>query len=538
MATIPQIKVQVGEDAESSLYRAGNRPWMNHEEILTFVIQHGKVSLREAPDLIQEKFDNAFRAMGDMPDIIIPELSDDLIGLFWAFKWHSSSDGTRSEYVMAKPDTELYNWTVDPFGSAHAIEWREGKSLIDCMNEKYLHLAMSGKLPFTEKESKDSASGEEGKAQPIRIPTLSEYWEIHIKKIWMQDSRFRLEAMPTEITTSPDTPAFFFFDREKLMDGPHPHWDSWLTRMTEEARPVFRAWIYSIFDPDNKGRQMVWLQDRGYSGKSSVFRAIKWYMGNQGVASISKNSMSDKFSYSQLFGKRLVIYGDTKNPKLLHSEKIHSLLGGDPVQVEQKHKAAFTAELNPRLLVASNTPPEVDLSARNEVTRIIFIPLHEPPLEVMKNYCKLDENGDIVRYKDGTPKFIGGNLDQLLFEEMNEFLHTCKKDYEALCPARRDIPLPDALWNILHTRCPSPEHMRMEGFMDERLEMGDDRSCSPMDLEKAFQEYCKGRPTSFEMGKLNAYLETLGCKKKRKKNKRIWEGVMVKPKTRMAGGTP
>ena len=537
MATIPPIKVRPGVDSQDSQYQLGKRNFMDFDAVAAALIQL-KMPFNEVPDFLETQYVNATRKLEGMPEIVIPELSEELTGLFWPLKWHSSADGSRSEYIMSKPETELYTLTKDPMLSTQAMEWRNGSVLADAMNEKYIALASTGRLPFIDAGKKDTAGGGEGDNHVIQIPTLTEYWNTHIKKIWEQDSRFRLPSMPTEITTDPNVPAFFYFDTGRLTAGEHPNWDAWLTRMPEDARAVFRAWIYSIFDPENKGRQMLWLQDRGYSGKSSVFRAIKRYMGGQGVASISKDSMSDKFGYSQVFGKRLVIYGDTKNPKLLHSEKIHSLLGGDPVQIERKHNDAFTAEIHARLIVASNIPPEVDLSARNEVTRLIFVPLHEPPIDVLKQYCQLDAKGDIVRYDNGDPKFIGGNLDELLFEEMDYFLNTCREDYKELCPHHRDIPLPNSLMETLQTRCPSPEHIKMEAFVNERLEFVVEGRCPPMELEKAFQEFGKSRPSSFEMGKLNSYLETLGHTKRKTSKGRYWDGFNIRKQTRQAGGMP
>lgn len=538
MATIPQVKVRVSDTPENSTFRFGNGRYVDFESACAELVK-AKVPFSEAPGMLQEYYKNACSNLTTDARVVIPEMTEDMVELFWAFKWHSSEDGSRSEYVRSKPGTEIYTWSRDPILSAHALEWRDGRTLIECMNDRYIALAQSGKLPYIDVDDGDSASGDEDSTQKmVKIPTLADYWTTHIYKMWSMDSRFRLESMPTELTDDPEVPAFYCFDHDDLEEGEHPNWDSWLTRMDREARPVFRAWIYSIFDPDNKGRQLIWLQDRGYSGKSSVINAIQRYMGGKGVASISKDSMSDKFGYSQIFGKRLVVYGDTKNPKLLHSEKIHSLLGGDPVQIEKKYADAFTAEIHAKVMVASNIPPEVDLGARNEITRLIFIPLFDPPLDVMKQYCQLDENGDIVRYPDGTPKYVGGNLADKLFAEMNAFLHTCEKDYWALCPNRRDIPLPDKLYETLNVSCPSPEHVRMEHFIEERLEFSEEAVCHPMDLEKAFKEFNKQRPSPFEMGKLNSYLETLGCRKMKQSGKRIWKGLGIVPKRHQAGSMP
>jgi len=509
---------------------------MDYDEILSYLIKEG-TPYSEAEGEVQHLFDNALRQLEGDAKVIIPELPEEVVGLFSNFMWSSSRDGTKADYVRAEPETEMYSLTKDPILSAHSIPWRNGKTLIEAMNDMYLRLAHSGKLPFVDKEKSDSADGT-SEETILRIPTLTEYWRTHIKSIWEQDGRFRLSDHPTTITTDPNTPCFFFFDLDKIKEGEHPHWTAWLTRVHPDARPVLRAWLYSIFDPQNKGRQCVWFTDKGYSGKSSVFRALTRYMGGHGVASVSHGSMSDKFGYGQIFGKRLVVYGDNKNPKLLHSEKIHSILGGDVVQIERKFADAFSGEIYAKVMVASNIPPEVDLAARNEISRIFYVPLNDPPEEVLKTYCQLDGSGNIVRYPDGSPKFVGGKLDELLFGEMDAFLYTCAKDYKELCPQRRDIPLPDRVWEMLQVQCPSPEHLQLEQFLDERLEIADDKECTPAELDKAFQEFKRGRSTSFDQSRLTSYLEVMGCRRIKLKGKRLWKRVGIKPKTRTAGGSP
>jgi hypothetical protein len=253
----------------------------------------------------------------------------------------------------------------------------------------------------------------------------------------------------------------------------------------------------------------MWLQDQGYTGKSSMIRAISRFMGTRSVAAIGKDSMHNQFGYSTVYGRRLAVFGDNKNPKLLHDSKIHSILGGDIVPIERKNIATFSAPIHAKLLIGANTPPEVDLGARSEVTRILYIPLQEPPESVLKGFCALDEHGNVKRQKEGTPVYVGGNLEDLLFHEIHFFLGTCMGDYKELCPNRMDIAMTEEMWDVLNSRCPSPEHLGIEKFVGSELTFGKGLSTDPSDMMAAYQEFNKlNRSTSFDFSRLKTYLET------------------------------
>lgn len=528
---MPKILVIVRDDAESSIYRlARSKKQFNYEEFQAHLIKTFNVRVSEVGAILNAAYEDAIKQIaGATPEYYIPKLPTDVVELFKCFRWHSSEDGTSSIYVQSGPNS-TFVLTIDPMKTASALSIGGNQSLEDYMIEEYLRLARQGLLPFVDdKQTNDQG---EVKSGPVMLPTLSEYWEEHIKKIWASDSRFRLPHRPVEISTDPQKPSFFFWDSSKIHKGPHPAWDRWMNVIPVHARPVFMAWIASIVDPQNKGRQALWTQDQGYSGKSTVMRVLAKFLGPHAVGAISKDSFSDKFSYASIYGRRLVVYGDNKNPKLLHHEKIHSVLGGDIVQIERKNVQPFSAEIHAKLWISANCLPEVDLGSRSETTRVIPITLQEPPEEVLAAYCKTDSQGRVVRQKDGSPVYIGGNLEEQLLPEMPAFLYSCNEHYLALCPNRMDIVLSEEMWESMQLHCPSPEHLNLERFLEQELEFGPEFTVRPEELQEVFNSWSKGRANQFDYSRLGTFLRNKrGCEVKRIQGKRMYLGVRIQSVT-------
>lgn len=530
-----KIRCKPSEDLESSKFVLGNgRKVLNHKQAVAKLISEGDYSVQDAQDKLEVAYDNA---TSEDPDgevkFLIPELSPDVKKIFSFFRWFVDVDGSIATFVKNSLTNNTYDYSKDLIKSSMAIRIG-GQTLYSMMDEAYKMLARSNSLNFLNLHSGENED------QKI-LPTLAEYWEKFVKRVWETDSFFCLPEKPVEITTDPKIPSFFYFDDSTLVDAPTPNWDGWLLRMPKSARPVFRAWVYSIFDPVNKGRQAVWLRDNGYSGKSSMLRALGRRMNDgKAVGSISKGSLSDKFGYSTIYGKRLVTYGDAKNNRLLSTEKVHSMLGGDRVQIERKGVDAFSAEIHAKLIVTSNIIPEIDVHERNQITRILYFPLSEPSDEYLRQYCLTDSEGNIVRGKDGVPKYIGGNLDEKLFSEIDAFLYKCREDYEKLCPNRQDIPVPDAMHDILLAECASVEHIHYEKYVEENININAEAQLCPVELQESFQEFM-GTKSSQDFANFKHTLAVMTGAKLRKvrlegKRVRRWCGIELKEISRSGLG--
>lgn len=263
---------------------------------------------------------------------------------------------------------------------------------------------------------------------------------------------------PKVISNDPTEPCLNFIDlngkAKEAEGGETEAWGRFLKKMTPEEGDVFKAFIWSIFDARNHGRQILYLYDDGYSGKSAVMKAIQEAIGKRLCAAVQKDSLSNQFAFSKVWDKRLVTIGDNKNPHLHQSEKMKMLTGSDMGDVERKNRDSFSWVMNAKVMVASNTPLEVNLRERNERTRVLPIKINFTIDQMIEEgIIALDEVGKPKFDKYGDPIFVGDGTDwpSRLRDQFWSFMASCRPAYESLCPRHTDIIMPDSCLNNLET---------------------------------------------------------------------------------------
>ena len=265
-------------------------------------------------------------------------------------------------------------------------------------------------------------------------------------------------APPKVISNDPTEPCLNFIDlngKSKEAEGGETEaWVRFLRKMTPDEGDVFKAFIWSIFDARNHGRQILYLYDDGYSGKSAVMKAIQEALGNRLCAAVQKDSLSNQFAFSKVWDKRLITVGDNKNTHLHQSEKMKMLTGNDMADVERKNRDSFSWLMNAKVMVASNTPLEVNLRERNERTRVLPIKINFTIDQMIEEkIIAVDDDGNPKFDKYGEPIFVGDGTDwpSRLREQFWAFMASCRPAYERLCPRHTDIITPDSCLDNLET---------------------------------------------------------------------------------------
>jgi hypothetical protein len=446
---------------------------------------------------------------------------------FWIFEdlRFTVLDGVTMFFIKTRDDVEQYMPTDDPMATAMEIrvkyKTKSGKTtstnLYTKIQKRYEQVISANKLFLGRMENKED---EEGNAYIIAQP-LSAYWETTMKQYFCKEERFMIK-MPTTISSDVDEPTFFYFNEDELEGDIEPtDWLNWEKNLIPAPFiEAFRALVYAPYDPENNGRQAVWLYDGGFSGKSTVLSVMGEAMGRAHGA-VSSKGLSDKFSYSKLHGKRLVTYGDNTNPILHKSEVFHSLLGGDIVDVENKHKKSFSGKMHAKVFIAANCPPKVDLSRKNEATRLVPIPLNTPPDEYLKGFCAVDSKGDLVRDEQtGEISLIGDStFSARLRTQFGAYLKMyCKKAYQALCKNRSNVYLNSQCREIIRDDCGSDLQQAQADFVKEYLYVHFEGSPLPKtyynlpmkDLKERYLDYLsesKEKVSDFSFGEFTRYLK-------------------------------
>lgn len=294
--------------------------------------------------------------------------------------------------------------------------------------------------------------------------------------------------MPVTLSNDPETPALNYIDLDSITkEGPCPTWDEFSERFRPDDMNVIKAFIWSIFRADNKGRQLLYIFDPdGFSGKSVMLSVLFRYLGDNMCAALQKDSLNNQFSLAKVWDKRLVTIDDNKNKNLIRSEKMHMMLGGGRADIEMKGRNSFSSRLNMKIIAMGNIPLEIDPHAVHERTRLIMIRPYMTD-RIFKRFCLLDDNGELVR-RNGKPVPMGDpSFEERLYEEFPMFLKKCEEAYSMLCPTNANITLNETQIDYLYTLSPDTDII-LDAIVEKYFDIGEDKSMKPIDLQKQFYD--------------------------------------------------
>ena len=307
-------------------------------------------------------------------------------------------------------------------------------------------------------------------------------------------------------------------------------WSTWKEFFTArningDKLTLLMGLIWAIYDESYKTRQMIYFYDpHGYSGKSVMLDALSQPLIKINAVANYNESKTNNFTNERLWDKRLLVIPDNKNPLIAKYGRFHQLTGGDSLDVDIKMRRGFTVKPQAKIVGVGNILPEIDLSARHEVSRIALF-----NLSVDENYY----NTKII-HKDGTkgdPKF-GDKLKS----ELDAFLFECRKCAEQINPDKGDFNT-DILLEELR-QCAESKLIYFEQFIKDNLEFGENLKTRIIDLSSRYDSYLKihsgewtqlGRPEFKELKEhLTKIIKPNSVEIKRRSDTNYFIGISIK----------
>jgi len=286
-----------------------------------------------------------------------------------------------------------------------------------------------------------------------------------IKNWLLYDERQVMPDEPLHISWDDEEFAYKKMNSRLLKEAPTPTWDEFLTRL--DYPEVFMAWVWSIFEPTNNIRQIMWLRGAGNDGKSSVQKAIESVIGREYCYSMKEGDEQKQWFQHNVYTKVLVNYADCKNMFLVHNSAIKQLTGGDTTSIEGKGENAFTGKIYSKVFVTSNVLPKIDPELRAHTSRII----------------KLEVQG-----LDDTKK--DSQFEHRLQAEIYPFLYRCSQAYAKFASRGNDkLILPDDLTEKILAECASESHMHIMDFIEDYIEFDPSYHCKTSALNKELREF-------------------------------------------------
>lgn len=141
---------------------------------------------------------------------------------------------------------------------------------------------------------------------------------------------------------------------------PTPYFDMLIETLSngDKELDIFIRRLTSYLISGVKTEQRFFLlRSKGNSGKSTFINLITKILTQDFVSSIPLSKLEDKFTLSEIVGKKLVVAAENEsNEKMkIKTEILKQLSGDDLMRVEKKYKDAYTDKLKVELLFATNS---------------------------------------------------------------------------------------------------------------------------------------------------------------------------------------
>jgi len=301
------------------------------------------------------------------------------------------------------------------------------------------------------------------------------------------DVEKRIYKDPKIITWDENEIAFKYFNPDVLTDGATPYFDDFCNRLGPIGSDLFKAWCWSIFEPGNNCRQMMWIQGAGQDGKSTVFNCLSAFIGDQHCASLSESEFNNSFFFNDIYGRILAIYGDCHTTNIFENEKLKNITGNDMVTINGKYAPTFKANVYSKVLIGSNQFPQVAWHMDYQSSRIIVLQITKPKGRM----------GD-------------SSVQAKMIKETPAFLKKCREIYPKYFPTHSDLDVPEEYQKFMHDTYISNEMAVIREFCAEHIELGESFSVPrlqvssllknefrnksvrvPKDVDDMFQKYVR-----------------------------------------------
>lgn len=274
------------------------------------------------------------------------------------------------------------------------------------------------------------------------------------------------------LTNDPEEDAMHYFDLTDISEGATPVFDMLLSGVVECCRDTLMAMVWATFYAKSHMQKYVWLHGEGGDGKSVFVRTMMEILGSDIASALTAETIKSEFGLENVVGRRMLLIPDLKAGVSVKKAFIHNVTGGDPISVNRKNKPVITTVLDPILWITANNAPDVDFTMTNEARRLVYIKFQQPPMEVLRKICKLDEDGNPV--KDSHGHYIKSfDMSSGLKKEWKHVLWKCKQAYDKLNFNDTELTVSDAEQAIREANCIDDQANLWDRIIDKVCEKTD-----------------------------------------------------------------
>lgn len=156
-----------------------------------------------------------------------------------------------------------------------------------------------------------------------------------------------------------------------------PRWRAFLAQVFPKDPTAIRAlkqWFGLNLVPDMSQHKVVLLLGVPRGGKGTIGRVLHGLLGPHSVATPSITSLANRFGMVSLVGKLAAIFFDAHigREAMVAMERIKSISGEDPIEIEKKFGDANTVQPSTRITIIANEMPNFSDTSGAVADRLII----------------------------------------------------------------------------------------------------------------------------------------------------------------------
>jgi putative DNA primase/helicase len=130
---------------------------------------------------------------------------------------------------------------------------------------------------------------------------------------------------------------------------------------------------YCLYRRNELGKAFILIGDRS-NGKSTFLDMVKTMLGDENIASLDMNELSDRFKTAELFGKLANIGDDIGDEFIANAAIFRKLVTGERINVERKGQDPFEFNNYSKMLFSANNIPRIKDKTGAVQRRLTIIP--------------------------------------------------------------------------------------------------------------------------------------------------------------------
>lgn len=180
--------------------------------------------------------------------------------------------------------------------------------------------------------------------------------------------------------------------------------DSWIHELTDDPQVEKLLWqiIGAVIRPNVRWDKAIFpYSTKGNNGKGTLCTLLRNLCGDGNHASVSINVMDKKFMLTQLLHASAIIVDENSvNGFLDNASTFKSLVTGDEVQIEAKHKNPVNFRFSGLMVQCVNFLPRVNDRTSSLYRRILIVPFDKCFTGRERKYIKSDylNRKDVLEY--------------------------------------------------------------------------------------------------------------------------------------------